>query len=201
MIAIVHAAGACRHGFAEPCRALARFLDGLKIRRSFRSNVARRDGQRMAKIFRSDDIGQRVVARGLNRLGDRERKLFQRLAPKRVYACDAAAGSRRTRRSRGCAGHISPFCPEDTLLRQKRQGRVRPSMALRQGGVPDNQARSTRTANQARDTRSEEHTSELQSLMRISYAVFCLKKKKNTPTRKTITIPHTTQHNKTIKYI
>src|SRR3546814_7289978 len=30
----------------------------------------------------------------------------------------------------------------------------------------------------ARRTRSEEHTSELQSLMRISYAVFCLKKKK-----------------------
>src|SRR3546814_8528042 len=29
-----------------------------------------------------------------------------------------------------------------------------------------------------RDRRSEEHTSELQSLMRISYAVFCLKKKK-----------------------
>src|SRR3546814_7164664 len=29
-------------------------------------------------------------------------------------------------------------------------------------------------------TRSEEHTSELQSLMRISYAVFCLKKNKNT---------------------
>src|SRR3546814_1606306 len=28
------------------------------------------------------------------------------------------------------------------------------------------------------DIRSEEHTSELQSLMRISYAVFCLKKKK-----------------------
>src|SRR3546814_4151397 len=30
----------------------------------------------------------------------------------------------------------------------------------------------------AHDVRSEEHTSELQSLMRISYAVFCLKKKK-----------------------
>src|SRR3546814_7783446 len=30
--------------------------------------------------------------------------------------------------------------------------------------------------------RSEEHTSELQSLMRISYAVFCLKKKTHTPT-------------------
>src|SRR3546814_9767987 len=37
--------------------------------------------------------------------------------------------------------------------------------------------------------RSEEHTSELQSLMRISYAVFCLKKK----TTKTITPQHT-QH-------
>src|SRR3546814_9454152 len=35
--------------------------------------------------------------------------------------------------------------------------------------------------------RSEEHTSELQSLMRISYAVFCLKKK----TTKQITIQHT----------
>src|SRR3546814_7278627 len=33
-----------------------------------------------------------------------------------------------------------------------------------------------------KDTRSEEHTSELQSLMRISYAVFCLKKK-NTSNR------------------
>src|SRR3546814_8699406 len=31
--------------------------------------------------------------------------------------------------------------------------------------------------------RSEEHTSELQSLMRISYAVFCLKKKNNTNTK------------------
>src|SRR3546814_6266752 len=35
--------------------------------------------------------------------------------------------------------------------------------------------------------RSEEHTSELQSLMRISYAVFCLKKKKN---RQTKTLTH-----------
>src|SRR3546814_2737555 len=33
--------------------------------------------------------------------------------------------------------------------------------------------------------RSEEHTSELQSLMRISYAVFCLKKKKHQPIKNT----------------
>src|SRR3546814_3770176 len=41
--------------------------------------------------------------------------------------------------------------------------------------------------------RSEEHTSELQSLMRISYAVFCLQKKttKNTDTKKLIQIMKT----------
>src|SRR3546814_3242346 len=39
--------------------------------------------------------------------------------------------------------------------------------------------------------RSEEHTSELQSLMRISYAVFCLKKK---TTHDHNTYPHYTQH-------
>src|SRR3546814_1382335 len=36
-----------------------------------------------------------------------------------------------------------------------------------------------RLAARTRDRRSEEHTSELQSLMRISYAVFCLKQKQN----------------------
>src|SRR3546814_4774089 len=41
--------------------------------------------------------------------------------------------------------------------------------------------------------RSEEHTSELQSLMRISYAVFCLKKKTKPPNNTTplYPIPHT----------
>src|SRR3546814_8759616 len=34
------------------------------------------------------------------------------------------------------------------------------------------------------ERRSEEHTSELQSLMRISYAVFCLKKKKTQQTKR-----------------
>src|SRR3546814_4611370 len=41
--------------------------------------------------------------------------------------------------------------------------------------------------------RSEEHTSELQSLMRISYAVFCLKKKTFNDTDLTIAYQHTTQ--------
>src|SRR3546814_3893426 len=42
---------------------------------------------------------------------------------------------------------------------------------------------------QDQERRSEEHTSELQSLMRISYAVFCLKKK-NTNTNINLNIPH-----------
>src|SRR3546814_4448614 len=39
-------------------------------------------------------------------------------------------------------------------------------------------ANDRRVAPEGQECRSEEHTSELQSLMRISYAVFCLKKKK-----------------------
>src|SRR3546814_7358922 len=51
--------------------------------------------------------------------------------------------------------------------------------------------------------RSEEHTSELQSLMRISYAVFCLKKKKktnqNNKSVETELYKHTTPHTNTRK--
>src|SRR3546814_2004278 len=52
------------------------------------------------------------------------------------------------------------------------------SDAGQHGGGPP--ARSTPSGSpQSRPRRSEEHTSELQSLMRISYAVLCWKKKKN----------------------
>src|SRR3546814_5887543 len=44
-------------------------------------------------------------------------------------------------------------------------------------------------------SRSEEHTSELQSLMRISYAVFCLKKKISRPNYHTPTTLHPTHFN------
>src|SRR3546814_1251272 len=44
--------------------------------------------------------------------------------------------------------------------------------------------------------RSEEHTSELQSLMRISYAVFCLKKKKKKAIKRQPEYQHNTKHNK-----
>src|SRR3546814_1253720 len=49
----------------------------------------------------------------------------------------------------------------------------------RMRGIADREQAGARPAGEPveRDRRSEEHTSELQSLMRISYAVFCLKKK------------------------
>src|SRR3546814_9263753 len=57
------------------------------------------------------------------------------------------------------------------------------STSLRHGGSArgDLHVKADRSASRSmtwRKLRSEEHTSELQSLMRISYAVFCLKKKK-----------------------
>src|SRR3546814_4525115 len=60
------------------------------------------------------------------------------------------------------------------------------------GSYPGRQYRPDESRGQVRiSSRSEEHTSELQSLMRISYAVFCLKKKK--------TKNKQTNHNNTIQ--
>src|SRR3546814_2653547 len=47
------------------------------------------------------------------------------------------------------------------------------------GGSLDTNTNTPTSTRITQKGRSEEHTSELQSLMRISYAVFCLKKKKN----------------------
>src|SRR3546814_2099533 len=58
-----------------------------------------------------------------------------------------------------------------------------------------------RSARQARSARSEEHTSELQSLMRISYAVFCLKKKKHPNNHDTSIHIYTLNISSTLHYI
>src|SRR3546814_6558293 len=70
--------------------------------------------------------------------------------------------------------------PYTTLFRSHRRGRTSPPPPARRtrnrsAESPRAPPRCVRTT---RSARSEEHTSELQSLMRISYAVFCLKKKK-----------------------
>src|SRR3546814_1640358 len=58
--------------------------------------------------------------------------------------------------------------------------------------------RVTQKSIEARLARSEEHTSELQSLMRISYAVFCLKKKNNK--KQTTTYATSIQHRTTLYF-
>src|SRR3546814_2703786 len=64
----------------------------------------------------------------------------------------------------------------DAGRRRARRGRY----ALFFGYYGTSQGGARAAARRSRDRcRSEEHTSELQSLMRISYAVFCLKKKKS----------------------
>src|SRR3546814_3460141 len=71
--------------------------------------------------------------------------------------------------------------PYTTLFRslRRRQTAARPAPHRRRGraaaAAGRQPAQERRTGQNA--SRSEEHTSELQSLMRISYAVFCLKKK------------------------
>src|SRR3546814_10556878 len=80
--------------------------------------------------------------------------------------------------------------PYTTLFRSHRRPQYRGIGEKRQGSRRDRLAQDIghhgkdrlheRIIDLCLDRRSEEHTSELQSLMRISYAVFCLKKKKTT---------------------
>src|SRR3546814_5877679 len=65
--------------------------------------------------------------------------------------------------------------PYTTLFRSCRGGGSRRGRGCRRGRFPRPRRRRSLPRS---PSRSEEHTSELQSLMRISYAVFCLKKKK-----------------------
>src|SRR3546814_5612281 len=68
--------------------------------------------------------------------------------------------------------------PYTTLFRSGRVAQSRFAAWQRPVSRAPPSRRPAATGVAARAARSEEHTSELQSLMRISYAVFCLKKKK-----------------------
>src|SRR3546814_4284553 len=88
---------------------------------------------------------------------------------------------RRCGRARGCERPYRLFAGKQVWMGWRCVSRARESDARRRG------AGARAVAERAEDhgiigcrlapIRSEEHTSELQSLMRISYAVFCLKKK------------------------
>src|SRR3546814_7492542 len=84
--------------------------------------------------------------------------------------------------------------PYTTLFRSLQHGRIAPVVAIIEdernfqamAGLESRRRRLPVELINIGRTRSEEHTSELQSLMRISYAVFCLKKKTNQQRRKYI---------------
>src|SRR3546814_10048198 len=109
-------------------------------------------------------LGDVVAGRAVRPRKEEEQRLVERFAAGRIAQGAQPGGSRRgqrlarqpTRRlERGRAGYADDG-----------DGRRRSSARQREEGRRGHR-------------RSEEHTSELQSLMRISYAVFFLKKKKN----------------------
>src|SRR3546814_3191839 len=114
--------------------------------------------------------------------------LFRSILARRSHAAGIDARRRRWRlrarmAERACITHAFPA--------GRRNGRAPAQVPRRRFGIgnpligDDARTRRGNAAQQSLADRSEEHTSELQSLMRISYAVFCLKKKNNKPTTHT----------------
>src|SRR3546814_2305803 len=108
---------------------------------------------------------------GVGRLGGKRRRTVSlRSSPENVpkaVACKFGNGAIRYSACRGTGKRGQLSKPQDRLGRRCRTHHYR--------GV----------SRSAALMRSEEHTSELQSLMRISYAVFCLKKQNNITKKKT----------------
>src|SRR3546814_10490922 len=102
---------------------------------------------------------------------------------RRSSRSSAPAGGRRAGRGggdvrdRGRDGGDAGHARDRVDARDRVHGRCR-CLRRGDGGSPEAGRFRPRSPAPARGTRSEEHTSELQSLMRTSYAVFCLKKKK-----------------------
>src|SRR3546814_8282964 len=84
------------------------------------------------------------------------------------------------REGRKPAGPLRPGVRQGFQRAGGKPGRRRGRVAR---GMAEGHRREISVARGDGKDRSEEHTSELQSLMRISYAVFCLKKKKKRPTQ------------------
>src|SRR3546814_1256485 len=103
----------------------------------------------------------------LFRSGDERASTTADAVAVRVKGCDAN-GFRSTRTSRAAALKIDGYLGMSPATPAGMSGEWAGSATV---VLP--------AASRSMADRSEEHTSELQSLMRISYAVFCLKKKKN----------------------
>src|SRR3546814_2771687 len=127
----------------------------------------------------SDVCSSDLALRGVLFIGHAQHgrgPVAERAAPAlaaQVQRGTARGKERQSQRHRNAVGK--------TVVQQLLELRRRQAGELAQGHlglVPARQAQQVRRRRVHR-IRSEEHTSELQSLMRISYAVFCLKKKNN----------------------
>src|SRR3546814_4728429 len=128
--------------------------------------------QKTAYEMRISDWSSDVCSSDLTR-----HRSFGSVGRAAVHASAAALWRRRDQgREQRAAGRRAArsFRVLRSAQRRQAQCRARSAVAARPGATARIVAR-----------RSEEHTSELQSLMRISYAVFCLKKKKKTSKYKT----------------
>src|SRR3546814_9501528 len=107
-----------------------------------------------------------------------------RIAPRLHHAPrpDQPVGQHRPLAMPALGQHMRRETDRDLLPAQRRQFR---NIGRHQRGER-HQPLKRRDGLPVRQHRSEEHTSELQSLMRISYAVFCLKKKNKTNIQKRI---------------
>src|SRR3546814_10727165 len=98
---------------------------------------------------------------------------------RRLATCRGRPGGGPHPKGRNVSGGAGPEGPACGTPGRAQKGA--PLTRTSEGRPRNNAAARTRAATTSRSARSEEHTSELQSLMRISYAALCLKKKKTTP--------------------
>src|SRR3546814_9462286 len=109
------------------------------------------------------------IANGIDHLGDQRYRPDRRIVPAAIVALRDDHVDPRLYNLQ-CMFDFAHHCHDDRAV-----------------GVKAVHPRSGIAQSRRIDGRSEEHTSELQSLMRISYAVFCLKKKKSKHKNRLIT--------------
>src|SRR3546814_4694660 len=97
-------------------------------------------------------------------------------------------------KTQGCGNWCVLFPPPDTAVCERDADDARTLSDRLCPRVEGRRPVERRAAARARCGRSEEHTSELQSLMRTSYAVFCLKKKNSNPPNDLTVSPNPIKH-------
>src|SRR3546814_4067070 len=127
----------------------------------------------------SSDVCSSDLAADTDRFSHRE--IGHLVAHRADMADDLMAGNARVMRAAPFAADLMKVRMADAAIGDLDDDVVRAGLAA------GDRQRLERTIGGVGAIRSEEHTSELQSLMRISYAVFCLKKKKNSTTQRTYT--------------